>query len=55
MRNILGWTKSDKKKRLYRLIDLYSSFIEIVDRVKELTIKVEKIKLLKNIPEEEGN
>ena len=41
---------SDKKKKLYRLIDIYSNFIDIVDSVKELNTKVEKVKRLKNTP-----
>ena len=41
---------SDKKKKLYRLIDIYSNFIDIVDSVKELNTKVEKVKQLKNTP-----
>ena len=41
---------SDKKKKLYRLIDIYSNFIDIVDSVKDLSVKVEKVKQLKNTP-----
>ena len=41
---------SDKKKKLYRLIDIYTNFIEIVDSVKDLKTKVEKVKSLKNTP-----
>ena len=41
---------SDKKKKLYRLIDIYSNFNEIVDSVKDLNTKVEKVKQLKNTP-----
>ena len=41
---------SDKKKKLYRLIDIYSNFVDIVDSVKNLKTKVEKVKLLKNTP-----
>ena len=44
---------SNKKKKLYRLIDIYTNFIEIVDSVKDLNTKVEKVKLLKNAPDEE--
>ena len=44
---------SDKKKKLYRLIDIYSNFIDIVDGVKDLNTKVERIKLLKNAPDED--
>ena len=45
-----SWLKinSDKKKKLYRLIDIYSKFDDIVDSVKDLNTKVERIKLLKN-------
>ena len=41
---------SDKKKKLYRLIDIYSNFDEIVDSVRDLNKKVEKVKKLKNTP-----
>ena len=41
---------SDKKKKLYRLIDIYSNFIEIVDSVKDLNTKVERVKQLKDTP-----
>ena len=44
---------SDKKKKLYRLIDIYSNFIDIVDSVKDLNLKVERVKQLKNIPADE--
>ena len=43
--------KSDKKKKLFRLIDIYSNFNDIVDNVKELNKKVEEIKKLKDSPE----
>ena len=38
-----SWLKlnSDKKKKLYRLIDIYSKFVDIVDIVKDLNTKVE--------------
>ena len=42
--------KSDKKKRLFRLIDIYSKFDAIVDTVKDLNEKVEKVKQLKDSP-----
>ena len=47
-----SWLKlnSDKKKKLYRLIDIYSNFVDIVDSVKDLNTKVEKVKQLKNTP-----
>ena len=50
-----SWLKinSDKKKKLYRLIDIYSKFDDIVDSVKDLNAKVDKIKLLKNAPDDE--
>ena len=41
---------SDKKKKLYQLIDIYSNFFEIVDSVKDLNTKVEKVKQLKDAP-----
>ena len=41
---------NDKKKKLYRLIDIYSNFIDIVDGVKDLNSKVEKVKQLKDLP-----
>ena len=41
---------SDKKKKLHRLIDIYSNFIDIVDSVKELNSKVDEIKKLKDTP-----
>ena len=42
--------KGDKKKKLYRLIDIYLNFVEIVDSVRDLNIKVEKVKKLKKTP-----
>ena len=47
-----SWLKLNdkKKKKLYRLIDIYSNFIDIVDSVKSLNTKVEKIKHLKDTP-----
>ena len=44
---------SDKKKKLYRLIDIYSEFVEIVDSVRDLNKKVEKVKQLKDTPVDE--
>ena len=44
---------SDKKKKLYRLIDIYSNFIDIVDSVKDLNTKVERVESLKNTPVDE--
>ena len=50
-----SWLKidSNKKNKLYRLIDIYSKFNDIVDIVEILNTKVEKIKLLKNAPDDE--
>ena len=47
-----SWLKinSDKKKNLFRLINIYSKFDEIVDSVKDLSVKVESVKQLKNLP-----
>ena len=45
--------KSDKKKKLYRLIDIYSKFIDIFESVKDLNTKVERVKSLKNAPDED--
>ena len=42
--------KSDKKKKLYSLIDIYLNFVGIVDTVRDLNIKVEKVKKLKDLP-----
>ena len=42
--------KSDKKKQLYRLIDIYSKFDDIVDSVKDLNTKVDRVKQLKDTP-----
>ena len=42
--------KSDKKKKLYRLIDIYSNFIDIVDSVKDRNTKVDRVKQLKDTP-----
>ena len=44
--------KSDKKKKLYRLIHIYSKFVDIVQSVKDLNTKVEIIKSLKNAPDD---
>ena len=38
---------SNKKKKLYRLIDIYSNFIDIVDSVRDLNKKVDSVKQLK--------
>ena len=44
--------KSDKKKKLYRLIDIYSKFDDIVDSVKDLNTKFDRVKQLKDTPED---
>ena len=41
---------SDKKKKLYRLIDIYLNFDDLVDSVKVLNTKVERVKQLKDTP-----
>ena len=43
---------SDKKKKLYRLIDIYSNFVDIVDSAKDLNTKVERVKKLKEAPDD---
>ena len=50
-----SWLKlnSDKKKKLFRLIDIYSNFNDIVDNVKDLNKKVGEIKELKDAPMDE--
>ena len=50
-----SWLKidSNKKKKLNRLIDIYSKFNDIVDIVEILNTKVEKIKLVKNAPDDD--
>ena len=47
-----SWLKidSDKKKKLYRLIDIYSKINDIVDIIKNLNTKVESVKQLKDSP-----
>ena len=47
-----SWLKlnRDKKKKLFRLIDIYSKFSEIVDSVTSLNTKVESVKKLKDSP-----
>ena len=41
---------SDKKKKLYRLIDIYSNFVDIIDSVKDLNTNVDRVKQLKDAP-----
>ena len=43
---------SDKKKKLYHLIDIYSNFVDIVDSVKDLNTKVERVTKLKEAPDD---
>ena len=43
---------SDKKKKLYRLIDIYSKFDDIADSVKVLNTKVDRVKQLKDAPDD---
>ena len=43
---------SNKKKKLYRLIDIYSKFDYIIDSVKDLNTKVDRVKQLKDAPED---
>ena len=43
---------SNKKKKLYRLIDIYSKFDYIIDSVKDLNTKVDRVKQLKDTPED---
>ena len=48
-----SWLKiksGDRKKKLFRLIDIYLKFDSIVDTVQELKEKVEKVKKLKDAP-----
>ena len=40
------------KKELFRLIDIYSKFDDIVDSVKDLNTKVDRVKQLKDTPED---
>ena len=41
---------NSKKKKLYRLMDIYSKFDDIVDSVKDLNTKVDRVKQLKDTP-----
>ena len=43
---------SNKKKKLYRLIDIYLRFGDIVDSVNDLNTKVDRVKQLKDTPED---
>ena len=44
---------NNKNKKLFRLIEIYSNFNEIVDSVRDLNTKIDRVKLLKNAPEED--
>lgn len=41
---------AEKKKKLYRLIEIYSKFYDVISNVKSLNKKVEQIKKLKDQP-----
>ena len=41
---------NNKKKKLYRLINIYSKFDDMVDSVKDLNTKVDRFKELKDTP-----
>ena len=43
---------NNKKKKLYRLIDIYLKFDDIVDSVKDLNTKVDRVKQLKDAPDD---
>lgn len=50
-----SWLKisnKKKKKKLFRLINVYSNFNDIIDEVKELNKKVDEVKKLKELPED---
>ena len=48
-----SWLKilKGKKRKLFRLIDIYSKFSDMVDEVKHLNNKVDEIKKLKDLPD----
>ena len=49
-----SWLKIDSdKKKLYRLIDIYSKFVDIVYSVKDLNTKVDRVKQLKDTPDDD--
>ena len=52
-----SWLKipKDKKKKLFRLIDIYSNFSNIVDNVKELNKNVDELTKLKNLPDDDDD
>ena len=45
--------KSDKKKKLCRLIDTYSKVSDLVEDVRDLNVKVDNLKKLKDEPMDE--
>ena len=45
--------KEDEKKKLYRIVGIYSNLNDIVDSVHNLNTEVEKVKKLKDSPAEE--
>ena len=45
----------DKKKKLFRLIDIYSNFSNIVDNVKELNKNVNELTKLKDLPDDDDS
>ena len=49
-----SWLKLnlDKNKKLRRLIDIYSEFDDVVESVKYLNKKVDRLKQLKNAPDD---
>ena len=49
----LKYKSEKKKKRLFRLIDIYLNFESMIDSVRELDKKLENVKKLKNSPIEE--
>ena len=44
---------NDEKKKVYRVIDIYLNFLDIVDSVRDLNTKVDKVKKLRVSPVEE--
>lgn len=45
--------REEKKKKLFRLINIYSQFSDIIDSVSNLNKKVEVVKKLKDLPVDE--
>ena len=52
-----SWLKipKDKKKKLFRLTDIYSNFSNIVDNVKELNKNVDELTKLKDITDDDDS